>query len=153
MRRILVALLVVCVVSSVVAVAFGQGRGNQPRGRGQMQMPATMSSVIAGDKIFVLKENVIYKVSATSLKVEKKNKLDLPQDEGQMGRFSRMLGGQTLKVEGKNLFLLGRTAIHKVNIDSLELAGTLKVGDLTPPEEEKKEGEEEEEKKGGGGDF
>ena len=153
MRKILIALLVVCVVSTAVAVAFGQGQGRQPRGRGQTQVPATMSSVIAGDKIYVLKENVLYKVNATDLKVEKKKKLELPQDEGQTGRWARILGGQTMKVEGKNLFILGRTAIHKVNIDSLELAGTLKIGDLTPPEEEKKEGEEEEEKKGGGGDF
>ena len=149
MRKVLIALLVMCVVSAAVAVAFGQGQGRQPRGRGQV--PATMTSVLAGDKIYVLKENVLYKVNATDLKVEKKKKLELPQEDEQTGRWTRMLGGQTLKVEGKNLFILGRTAIHKVNIDSLELAGTLKVGDLTPPEEEKKE--EEEEKKGGGGDF
>lgn len=155
MRRILFALLVVCVVGAAFAVAFGQGRqpgqgrGRQPRG---FQMAPSMSSVIAGGKIYILKENVLYKVNCTNLEVEKKKKLDLPQDDGQASRFARMLGGPTLKVEGKALYILDRSAIHKVNIDSLELAGSLKADDLTPPEEEKEEEEKEEEEKGGG-DF
>lgn len=153
MRNVLIALLVVCVVGTAVAVAFGQGRqpgqgqGRQRQPRGFQASPS-MSSVIAGGKIYVLKEGVIYKINATDLKVEKKKKLELPKEEGQANRFARMLGGPTLKVEGKALYILDRTAIHKVNLDSLELAGSLKAGDLTPPEEEK---EEEEEK--GGGDF
>jgi hypothetical protein len=107
-------------------------------------MGATLNSTVAGGKIYILKENVLYKVNGADMKVEKKSKLDLGTEDDPTGRMiSRMLGRATLKVDGKALFLLMYNAVYKIDLDSLEVKGTIKADDLTPPEEEEEEGEEE----------
>lgn len=147
MRKILVVLLAVCVVSALVAVAFaqgqdqgqGQGRRRQPGQRG-FQMGPTMNSTVAGGKIYILKENVLYKVNGADMKVEKKKKLDITDENDPTGRMAaRMLGRARLTVDGKALFLLTYNAVYKIDLESLEIKGTIKADDLTPPEEEKEE--------------
>ena len=153
MRKVLVVMLAVCVVSALVAVAFAQGQGQgQGQGRGRRRQPGqgrgfqmgpTMNSTVAGGKIYILKENVLYKVNGADMKVEKKNKLDLGTEDDPTGRMiARMLGRATLKVDGKALFLLMYNAVYKIDLESLEIKGSIKVDDLTPPEEEKEEEEE-----------
>ena len=145
MRKVLVLLLIACVVTAVVAVAFAQGRqpGQGRQGPGRGGQPGTMPEMFTSvafleGKIYALKGDVLYKVNA-DLKVEKKKKLDIQQEE-QTGR--RMRSRLNLQAEGKNLYLVGYNVIYKINPDTLEIAATLKASDLTPPEEEKKEGEE-----------
>jgi hypothetical protein len=161
MRRFAVISMVVCAIVALVAVAFaqqgqgqgqGQGRRRQPgqgqgQGQGQggrgFQMAPSLNSTISGGKIYILKEDVLYKVNCSDLKVEKKKKLQLATEEDPTGRMvARMVGRATLTVEGKALFLLMYNAVYKVDLDSLEVQGSIKADDLTPPEEEKKEGEE-----------
>jgi hypothetical protein len=157
MRRLLVLLLVACLVTVVVAAAFAQERPGQGRqgGRGRMQpgtMPEMFTSVaFLEGKIYALKSNVLYKIDGDKLKVEKKKKLELPEEEGTAGRFRR--ARLNLRVEGKNLFLVGYNVIYKIDTDTLEISGTLKASDLTPPEEEKEEEEEGEKEGSGGGEF
>lgn len=149
MRKLMLVAAVLCVVTLIVAVAFAQGQGRQGQGRrGGGQTPSMMTTAFADGKIYALKDNVLFKINASDMKVEKKKKLELPQEDEQTARFMR--SRMTLTIEGKSLFLVSFNVIHKVDLDSLEVKGSLKADDLTPPEEEKKEGEEE---KGGGGDF
>lgn len=154
MKRLLVLLLVCCMVTAVVAVAFaqerpGQGRRGGERGRTQPgTMPEMFTSVaFLEGKIYILKGDVLYKYSA-ELKEEKKKKLELEQEES-TGRF-RMRSRFNLRAEGKNLYLVGLNVIHKINTDTLDIAGTLKASDLTAPEGEKEEEDEEKEDSGGG---
>jgi hypothetical protein len=140
MRKVMVLLLVACLMTAVV-VAFAQGRqpGQGRQGRGGQQVE-TFTVALADGKIYALKSDVIFKITADDMKVEKKKKLDLPEDANPWGRRMRL----SLKVEGKNLYLVGYNVIHRVKLDTLEVAGTLKASDLKPPEEEKKdEGKEE----------
>ena len=155
MKRLLVLLLVACMVTAVVTVAFAQERpGGGRRGQGRGVQPGTMPEMFSSvafleGKIYALKSNVLYKIDGDKLKVEKKKKLDIPEEEGAASRFRRTR--LTLRAEGKNLFLVGYNVIYKINTETLEISGTLKASDLTPPEEEKEEEEEEEDS--GGGEF
>jgi len=146
MRKVVIGSLIAVLVVVIVAGAFAQGRqpGQGQGGRGQrggMQMGSTMSAIVAEGKIFALKDSVIYKINATTMEVEKKKKLDLAQGDENMTRIMTRMR-MSMHVEGKNLFLISYNAVFKINIDSLEHAGTLKADDLTAPEEKEESKEE-----------
>jgi hypothetical protein len=140
MKRLLFALTVLAIVTTVVAVSFAQqgpggrqGQGRQPGGQPGQVPDMFSSTAISGEKIFILKDNVLYKVNAGTMAVEKKAKLDLPEADNQGGRMR--MPRMNMTVEGKNIFLVGYNVIHKINAETLELGGTLEAGDLVPPEE------------------
>jgi len=117
-------------------------------------MAPSLNSTISGGKIYILKEDVLYKVNCADMKIEKKKKLELATEDDPTGRMvARMIGRATLTVEGKGLFLLMYNAVYKLDLDSLEVQGSIKADDLTPPEPEKKEGEEGKEEGNGEDNF